>query len=113
MFFRKNLTQVSWPSEAEEPLSATPADGRGNGNGLDVGDGCGTTEDAHVSGEGGLEAGPALFALQGLDQGGLLAADVGTRAAVDKHVKVVAGAARVLAQEALGVSLEGGKKTTV
>ena len=46
-----------------------------------------------------------LLALQRLDERRLLAADVGARAVVDVQVEVVAAAARVLAQEALGIRL--------
>src|SRR4051812_4874430 len=46
--------------------------------------------------------------LQALEQGGLLAADVGTRSGVDHDVEVVAGAVDVLAEMARGVRLVHG-----
>ena len=45
---------------------------------------------------------------EALQEGGLLAADVGTSAAVQVHVKVVAGPARVAAKEAFDVRLVDG-----
>ena len=46
-----------------------------------------------------------LLSLEALDEGRLFSADVGTGAAVDEDVKVVAAAASVLPQKALVVSL--------
>merc|ERR1719322_2035930 len=61
-----------------------------------------------VGREGRLEARLALLALQRLDEGRLLAADVGAGAAVDEDVKVVAGPAGVLSEETLCVRLLNG-----
>ena len=96
---------VPGAAEAGEPVSAAAADGGRHGHGLDVGDGGGAAEDADVSGEWRLQSRLALLALEGLDERGLLAADVGAGAAVHEDVKVVAGAAGVLAQEALSIGL--------
>ncbi len=59
-------------------------------------------------GERGLEAGLAASSLEGVQQRCLLAADVGTRAGVDGHVKVVPGAVDVLAKMAGLVGLGHG-----
>mmetsp|Transcript_35252 Transcript_35252/g.64064 ORF Transcript_35252/g.64064 Transcript_35252/m.64064 type:complete len:454 (-) Transcript_35252:330-1691(-) len=95
-------------AEAGEPGGAATQDGGAHSDGLHVGHGGGAAKDTHVGREGRLQAGFPSLALQGLDERGLLAADVGARAAVQVHVKVVAGATGVLAQEALGVSLVDG-----
>ena len=52
-----------------------------------------------------LDAGPAALAFEALDEAGLLAADVGSRAAVNPDVQVVARAVDVLAQVAGGAGL--------
>ena len=96
---------VSGPAEGGEPGASPPADAGRHGDGLHVGHGRRAAEDAHVGREGRLEARLALLALQRLDEGRLLAADVGAGAAVDEDVKVVAAAASVLPQKALVVSL--------
>lgn len=73
---------------------------------LDVSNGCGAAKDPHVGGEGWLEARLALLALQGLNQRSLLPTDVGPRATVHEHVKVVAGATSVLANQTSLVGLQ-------
>ena len=57
--------------------------------------------------------GLALLALQALDEGRLLAADVGPGPAVHKHVEVIARPAGVVAQETLLVGLHHGNITTI
>ena len=58
-----------------------------------------------ISRERGLQSGLPLLALQGLYERRLLSTDVRAGAAHHKHVKVVAGAARVPPDEARGVRL--------
>lgn len=62
----------------------------------------------HVCREGWLQAGLALLALNGLDERRLLSADVGPSPAHHEHIKIVAGAAGVLANETSLVSLSDG-----
>ena len=57
--------------------------------------------------------GLALLALQALDEGRLLAADVSPGPAVHKHVEVIARPAGVVAQETLLVGLHHGNITTI
>lgn len=57
--------------------STSSEDGGGYGHGLHVGDGGGAAEEPDVGGEGGFQARLALAALQALNQGSLLTADVG------------------------------------
>jgi hypothetical protein len=90
---------VALPSEPSEPRSTTTDDRRRDGNGLDVRDGGGATEESDVGGEGGLQPGLALLALDRLDERRLLSADVSTGSTVKVDVEVVAGTAGVLADE--------------
>ena len=99
---------VALAAEAGEPGATTAADGRGDRDGLDVGDGRRTAEQTNGSRERGLKTGLAGLALKRLDQAGLLATDVGTSTAVDVDVEVVARAAGVLADQALGIGLVDG-----
>ena len=96
---------VPRPSERREPSSAAAANIRRDGHCFDVGDGGGAAEDAHVGGERRLQPRLALLALQTLDQGRFLAADVGACAPVDEHVEVVAAAAGVLSEKSFVISL--------
>merc|ERR1719461_1486274 len=91
---------VPGAAHAGEPVSSPPADGRGHGDSLDVGDSGGAAEDTDVSGEWGLQAGLALLTLKALDQGGLLPADVGASTTVHKEVEVIARATGVGSKEA-------------
>ena len=84
-----------------EPVAAAAENGRRDGHRLDVGDGRRAAKDTNVGRERRLEARLAGLALNALNEGGLLAANVRAGAAVDVNVKVVAGAARILANEAL------------
>ena len=70
--------------------------------GLGVVDGGRLAEEAVGGGERGLVAGLAAESLQRVEQGGLLAADVGARPPPDGDVEVVAGAGRVRAEQARG-----------
>jgi len=67
-----------------------------------------TKQLTNISGEGGLQSGLPLLALQGLNERRLLSADVRAGTAHHKHVKVVAGAARVLPDEPRRVRLVDG-----
>mmetsp|Transcript_20402 Transcript_20402/g.42802 ORF Transcript_20402/g.42802 Transcript_20402/m.42802 type:complete len:518 (+) Transcript_20402:466-2019(+) len=95
-------------AEGGEPGGPAAEDGGRHRHGLDVGHGGGTAEEPHAGGKGGLQAGLALPALQALDEGRLLAADVGAGPAVEVDVEVVARAAGVLPDEAGGVGLVDG-----
>lgn len=99
---------VSLTAKAGEPASSSAADGRGDGDSLDVGDGGGASEKTDGGGERGLETGLAGLALEGLDERGLLATDVGSGTSVDVNIEIVAGSAGVLANEAVGVGLVDG-----
>lgn len=101
-------TGVALATERVEPTSTATDDGRGDSNGLDVGDGGRATEDTNASREWGLQAGLAGLALERLDEGGLLTTDVGAHTTVDVDVKVVAGTASVLANQTGLVSLLDG-----
>jgi hypothetical protein len=91
---------VALATKAGKPAAAAAEDGGGDGDGLDVGDGRRASEETDGSGERRLQAGLSGLAFERLDERRLLAADVGAHAAVDVDVKVVAGAAGVLADEA-------------
>jgi len=101
-------TSVLLATQAGEPGAAPTADGRGHGHRLDVGHGGRATKDTHIGGEGGLQAGLASLALNALDEGGLLAADVGASTHMDVHVKGIAGATGILANESSLVRLIDG-----
>ena len=62
-------------------------------------------EGPHRRREGGLEPRPSALPLEGVDQGGLLPADVGPRAAVDRHVEVEPRPEDVLPEEPRRVRL--------
>ena len=87
----------------ESPSPAQPASPRLRHPHARTGGGAAVQPD--IGGEGRLKARLALLALQRLDERGLLATDVGARTPVDVEVKVVAAAARILAEVALGVGL--------
>jgi hypothetical protein len=72
---------------------------------LDVVDERRALVEALVGREGRLEARIAALALQGVEQGGLLAADVGARAAVDPQLQVEARAEDVVAEQSGGLGL--------
>lgn len=81
---------VALPSKAGKPLAPAADDRRCNRDRLDVGDRARATEQADVGRKGRLETRLALFALDRLDQGRLLAADVRTRAPVEVDIERVA-----------------------
>ncbi len=58
-------SSVTFSSESGKPTTSSTSDGRCNGDSLDVGDGGRTTEKSDVGGEGRLESGFALLALEG------------------------------------------------
>lgn len=62
----------------------------------------------HVGGEGRLQAGLALLALDGLDERRLLPADVGPSPPQHEHVEIVAGATGVFANQTSLVGLSDG-----
>ena len=95
-------------TERGEPVGTATEDGGTDGDGLDVGDGGGTAEDADTGGERRLETGLALSALQTLNEGRLLSADVGACSTVEEDVKVIARSTGVATDEAGGVGLVDG-----
>jgi hypothetical protein len=101
-------TGVALATEAGEPVASSSANGGSNSNGLDVGNGRRASEKTNSSGERGLETGLSGLALERLDEGSLLTADVGTHSAVDVDVEVVSGAAGVLSDETGLVGLLNG-----
>jgi len=92
-------TSVALATERVEPASTATDDGRGDSDGLDVGDSGRATKDTNGSREWGLQAGLAGLALERLNEGGLLATDVSAHTTVDVDVKVVARSASVLADQ--------------
>mmetsp|Transcript_29325 Transcript_29325/g.50220 ORF Transcript_29325/g.50220 Transcript_29325/m.50220 type:complete len:387 (+) Transcript_29325:480-1640(+) len=99
---------VVLPAEASEPLGTAPKDGRRHRDGLDVRYRRGAAVQSSVGGEGRLQPRLARLALQGLDETGLLAADVRATAAVQADVEVDARPASVLANESCRVGLGNG-----
>ncbi len=88
-----------------EPLCALAHDERHGGDRLDVVDDRGAGVQAGDGGEGGLEPRLAPSPLEGVQEGGLLAADVGAGTRVHGDVEVEAGAQDVLAEVARRVGL--------
>ena len=86
-------------ADAGEPGGAAAQDRRHDGNGFDIVDGRRATVEAGVRGKWRLEARLALLALQALQQGRFLAADIGAGAAMDVNVEVPARAAGVPADQ--------------
>merc|ERR1712000_444314 len=68
-------------------ISSSAADGRGDGDCLDVGNGGGASEKTDGGGERGLETGLAGLALEGLDERSLLATDVGSGTSVNVNIE--------------------------
>lgn len=93
-------TSVALTTERVEPTGATAENCRGNGDSLNVGDGRRAAEDTDGSRERRLQTGLAGLALERLDKGGLLTADVGAHSTVEEDVEVVARSASVLADQA-------------
>src|SRR5690606_31677815 len=92
-------------AEAGVLLGPNAEDGRQRGDGLDVVDHRGAAEETRDRGEGRLQARPALAALEAVEKAGLLATDVGARAAVDVDVQAVSGIQDALAEDPLGVAV--------
>mmetsp|Transcript_5672 Transcript_5672/g.15056 ORF Transcript_5672/g.15056 Transcript_5672/m.15056 type:complete len:451 (+) Transcript_5672:362-1714(+) len=90
---------VVFAAKACKPLGATAQDGRRDRDCLDVGDGRRAAVKARVRREGRLQPRLSRLPLEGLDQTGLLSADVRAAAPVDGDVKVDARAACILADE--------------
>lgn len=99
---------VPLTTETSEPVTTTTTNCRGNRHRLDVGDGRGAAEKTDGGREGRLEAGLALLAFEGLDERGLLTADVGTATTVNVDVEIVARTAGVLSDEAVGIRFVDG-----
>src|SRR5262249_1458386 len=95
-------------AETREPLRAPVDDVRHRRAGLHGVDDGGMAEGALHGGEGRLDLGPALLALERGEEARLLPADVSPRAPMQHHVKVHAGALDVLAEQAGRVSLADG-----
>src|SRR6266568_1762376 len=83
--------------DARKPRGAASQDRGDHRDGLDVVDGGGATIEADRRREWRLVSGHSLFALEALQQRGLLAADVGPGAAMEIDLEIEAGAAGVLA----------------
>ena len=92
-------------AESQIPVHSALDDVRHVAQRLDVVDHGGATEGADHRGEGGLDSWLAALALEGLEQSGLLTADVGPGAAVHVHLLTVAGAHRVLAEHPVRVGV--------
>src|SRR3546814_13713612 len=91
--------------------SAPPQDGGSDRDRFDIVDRGRATVKADSCRERRLQARLALLALQAFDLGGLLAADIGARAAMDEDFEIIARAAGVLADEALFIGLgDGGEE---
>src|SRR5690606_27403391 len=91
--------------EAREPGRTAAQDRRDDRDALDIVHRRRTAIEACAGRERRLQARLALLAFEALDHRGLFAADVGSRAAVNEHVEVVARSGRILAEEARVVSL--------
>ena len=89
-------TCVSLATERREPAGTAAHDGRSHSDGFDVGDGTGATEGTDGGGEWRLQTRLAGLSFEGLDEGGLLTADISTGTTVDVDVVVVARSAGVL-----------------
>jgi len=84
--------RVLLAADRREPLGSPLDDDGDAGQGFDVVDDRRAAVEPHHCREGRLDAGIAALALDALEQGRLLAADVGARAAVDDdfHVEALA-----------------------
>lgn len=100
--------RVTLAAERVEPVGASPHDGRGDSDGLDVGNSGWAAEHTDCSRERRLQTGLAWLALEGFNKRGLLTANVGAHPAVKENIEIVAGVAGVLAEEASLVSLLDG-----
>lgn len=92
-------------AKAFEPAAASTHDRWANSHGLHVGHSRRATVEAGVGRERRLQARSPGFAFEALDEPSFFSANVSAGTAMDDHVKVVATAARVLANEALRVGL--------
>src|SRR3954451_21487591 len=88
------------PAHGGEPGGTAPQDGRRDRDRFDVVDRGRTAIEADCRREWRLQARLALLALEALQQPGFLAADVGAGAAMQVDLVIVAGAARILADQA-------------
>ena len=80
---------VVWPAQRSKPIGASAEDRGRHGHGLHIGHRRGAAKQADVGREWGLDARFALATFQRLNQSCFLAADVGTRTAVQVDVEVV------------------------
>lgn len=92
-------------SEWGEPGSPSPQYCWGYRDCLHVGDSCRAAVETRVRGEGRLQSWLSRFALQALNQGRFLPADVGSSACMDEHIKVVPRPAGVFAKKSLLIGL--------
>jgi hypothetical protein len=99
---------IAFATKPGKPAGTTSANGGGDGDGLDIGDGGRAAEEANVSGERGLKARLALLSFDGFNESSLLSANVGTSTSVNVDVEIVPGPASVLANETSSVSLVDG-----
>lgn len=87
---------ISLPSERIEPGRSSSNNRRGDGDGLDVGDGGRTSEESDVGGEGRLETRLSLLSFERFDEGRLFSANVRSRSSMKIDVEIVAGSTGVL-----------------
>lgn len=80
---------VTGTAKASEPGTTATQDGGGDGNGLDVGDSGGAAEKTDISGEWGLQSGLTSLSFDGLNQSGLLTANISTSTAVNVNIEFV------------------------
>ena len=99
---------VSLPPKASEPRPTAPANRRRNRDSLHIRHRSRTPKQAHVGGKRRLQPRLALLSFYTLNEGRFLPANVRARPAVDVHVKVVPGPARVLANQTGPVRLVDG-----
>jgi hypothetical protein len=92
-------TLVTFTAERCEPVASPSANGRCNGNGLDISNGGGAPEKSNCSRERRLKARLSRLSFQRFDEGSLLTANVGSHSSVDINIEIIAGAASVLADE--------------
>ena len=93
-------TMIVLTTKAVEPVGTTAENGGGDGHGLAVGDGGGTTVQTGIGGEWRLQTRLALLAFQGFQLGRFFTTDISTSTTMDKDIKVVATATSITTNEA-------------
>ena len=96
---------VIFTPEGAEPFSPAAQDGRRNRDRFNIVYRRRAAIKACTCRERRLQTRLALFALQAFDHRGFFAADIGTCAAMDEDVKIIAGLGSVLADQAGGIGL--------